>query len=104
MNTASLPQYLRSTAVPSRIRGPRWLIRLRVRFGADDGQGDVYRVTFARTGRIIEVVTVRARTREAAIEQARRYLFANIYMLRAEHAPQAGTEGKLSRRKTRPFA
>ena len=56
----------------TRPRGHAWLQQGR--------QG--YDITFARLGREIETVSVRADSLDEAIGKAERYLFANIYPLR----------------------
>jgi hypothetical protein len=45
----------------------------------DRGSDETYEVTFARAGRIIETVSVRAPSEEVAIARAQNYLFANTY-------------------------
>jgi hypothetical protein len=80
----SYPRYMHSDARPvgmTEIR-PRWLARLLAAMGRDDGAGDTYEVVLARSGRVVEIVTVQAQSEAVAIERAQRYFAANIYPLR----------------------
>jgi hypothetical protein len=60
----------------------------------DGGTGETYEVAFARPGRIIETVTVRAPSEEVAIHRARLYLFANIYPLSVNGRMIGGEEDR----------